>query len=104
MRTPEGEVKAAAKKWFKGRDAYLFMPVNTGYGKRTLDFLICMSGRFIACEAKRRNGRGQAFQQKIAEEIRNVGGIAFIFDDVEDLEEQFAMEGLIQRRLYRREK
>jgi hypothetical protein len=52
--TPEAKVKAAVKtaldKYFP--DHYRFMPVQSGYGSQSLDFLICVRGKFIAIETK----------------------------------------------------
>ena len=51
--TPEGKVKAAVKRVLaRYPETYFFMPVQAGYGKKTLDFLICHYGEFIAIETK----------------------------------------------------
>ena len=90
MKTPEGLTKADIKKYLDGNrpDCYYFMPVQMGYGKRTLDFLICWRGQFIACEAKKKGGKAQAFQRKIARDINAAGGIALIVDRIEQLIDQ----------------
>jgi hypothetical protein len=48
--TPEGKVKARVKRALAALPGkvYSFMPVQTGYGAPTLDFLICYRGRFFA--------------------------------------------------------
>jgi hypothetical protein len=85
--TPEGELKHQVKAWFEGHAyCYYFMPVQVGYGRRTLDYLICWNGMFIACEAKRKGGIARAYQQKLVAQIRACGGVAFVFDDMEDFE------------------
>lgn len=52
-RTPEGRVKKKVKAHLDAIGAYYFMPVQTGYGKSTLDFLCCWRGLFFAIETKR---------------------------------------------------
>ena len=87
MKTPEGAVKAEIKKvltlW--GDDLYYCMPVQTGYGARTLDFLICFRGRFIAVEAKRPGKGPTKLQAHIIEQIRKAGGSAICADNASDL-------------------
>ena len=53
--TPEHKIKQQIKAILDkyGDDIYWYMPVPTGYGKRTLDFLGCAWGIFFAIEAKR---------------------------------------------------
>jgi len=80
--TPEGELKAKIDRWLSQQlDCYWFKPVQTGFGKRTLDYLICFRGRFVACEAKRKGGKAQGFQEELVRKIEAAGGNAFIFDD-----------------------
>lgn len=57
--TPEGKVKKAIEYLLEneGEDVYVFKPVQTGYGTRTLDYLCCVRGRFLGIEAKRQKGR-----------------------------------------------
>lgn len=52
MKTPEGKIKDQVKAFLKERGAYFFMPVPTGYGTPTLDFIGCYKGRFFAVETK----------------------------------------------------
>ena len=82
--TPEGKVKAAVKKVLLERGAYFFMPVQMGYGKRTVDFLVCLDGRFIAIETKRKTEKARTFQEEILKEIRAAGGLTFVIDSVDD--------------------
>ncbi|MCI0558764.1 MAG: hypothetical protein MN733_09730, partial [Nitrososphaera sp.] len=46
--TPEGKVKAEIKAGLKalGSDCHFFMPVQTGYGRRAVDFIGCYRRRF----------------------------------------------------------
>jgi hypothetical protein len=51
--TPEGKVKAAVNKVLaRYKKIYRFMPVPYGYGESSLDYLICVNGRFVAIETK----------------------------------------------------
>lgn len=50
----EALVKEHVKRLLRRYDAYWYMVVPTGYGKRGVpDFLICHKGRFIAVETKK---------------------------------------------------
>jgi hypothetical protein len=84
--TPEGKVKALVKAWLKERNAYAFMPVQTGYGVATLDFLCCIHGRFVAIETKAPGGKLTPRQQRTMAEIASAGGIAWIVRGVDDLQ------------------
>lgn len=75
--TPEGRVKAKLKEWLRARHAYFFMPVQTGYGAATLDFLICLNGRFIAYETKRPGGHLTPRQKLVAAQISAARGMVF---------------------------
>lgn len=88
-KTPEGTVKADIKKLLdaEGSDLYYFMPVQSGFGKRGLDFFGCYKGRFIAIEVKRPGGKStvKRFQSVLAMDIMKAGGFAIITDKVEDV-------------------
>ncbi|HEX8838232.1 MAG TPA: hypothetical protein VF748_14920 [Candidatus Acidoferrum sp.] len=90
--TPEGLTKQEIKKLLDsyGDALYYFMPVQSGYGTRTIDFLICFRGRFIAVEAKREGARAARFQQRILDGISKAGGLAFCVDTAEELKTVFA--------------
>ncbi len=96
-KTPEGFTKKEARAILDDLGLYYAMPVQMGYGRRLLDFIICgPNGRFISCEAKRKGAKPKAFQEKIVREIRQKGGIAFVWDREEDFRAQLwgAMTGL----------
>lgn len=86
--TPEGRVKKAVKEYLTARGAYFFMPVQMGYGAATLDFLVCLDGRFIGIETKAPGKRKDLTprQRMTMAEIVAAGGEAFVVDDVTDLE------------------
>lgn len=55
--------------------AYIFMPVQTGYGARTLDYLCCINGRFVAIETKAPGKYPTKFQELTGKAIANAGGL-----------------------------
>jgi hypothetical protein len=90
MATPEGKVKQAIKKLLSKYNEqykciYYFFPVQTGYGKRTLDVLICCGSKFCAVEAKAPGKHLTKLQQQHAQEIHAAGGVVFVVDSVDSL-------------------
>lgn len=49
----EANVKAAVKKYLSAIGAYWFMPVQSGFGTVSIDFLVCHNGKFYGIETKR---------------------------------------------------
>lgn len=86
--TPEGKVKKEIKDGLESIGAYYFMPVQSGFGKRTVDILACYKGRFLAIECKRAaGGRLSMIQKATLLAIQGAGGIAVVarcWADVED--------------------
>src|SRR5579859_5611707 len=84
--TPEGKVKAAVKKVLKpyvDRGVIWFdMPVPGGYGKPTLDFLLCVLGTFVAIETKAPGNKPTPRQEITISQIERAGGVVFVIDDV----------------------
>ena len=76
MTTPEGRVKAALKKYL-GLGTYWFMPVQTGYGATSLDFLVCLHGKFVGYECKAPGKKLTPRQEHVARQIWAAGGSAF---------------------------
>lgn len=88
MATPESRVKVKLKKALKenfGSKCYSFMPVQTGYGARTLDYLICINGRFVSIETKKPGGKPTPLQETTIQTIRDAGGLVFVVDGDESL-------------------
>lgn len=52
MKTEEGVLKDKVRAYLKARGAWYNMPVPSGYGRPTLDFIGCYKGRFFAVETK----------------------------------------------------
>lgn len=76
--TPEGSVKADIKKGLDRAGILWFMPVQTGYGKRAVDFYCCLppNGRSLLIEAKRFRAKPRAFQKKILDAHAAAGGLS----------------------------
>jgi hypothetical protein len=89
--TPEGRVKREIKNWLKGSDRiYSFMPVQTGYGAASIDFLVCMSGRFIGIETKRKGLTEPSPRQRLVmDAIEAAGGWAFCCDSLDSFLTQY---------------
>jgi len=50
------------------------MPVQTGYGATSLDFLACVLGEFVGYECKARGKELTPRQEFVARQIRAAGG------------------------------
>lgn len=83
--TPEGRIKQKITTLLKsyGPACYFFMPVQIGYGKRTLDYLGSMRGWFFAIEAKASpEAKLTRLQDAVMGEIIKSNGLVFIvYDD-----------------------
>jgi len=95
MRTPEAKVKAYAGKRWKQLGAYAFMYVPFGYGQPTLDYLVCLNGRFIGAEAKAPGKEPTPRQYACMEQIKAAGGVSFWFDSPETFEMALKENGLL---------
>ena len=82
--TPEAKVKAKIKATLKEHNVYYAMPIGTGYGNSGVpDFLCCVSGKFVAIEAKAGKGQPTALQEKNMREIKESNGIAIVIREAE---------------------
>ena len=81
MSTPEGRTKALINRALKTLPrCYKFMPVQSGYGAKTLDYLLCVNGHFVAIEAKAPGKTYTPLQLVHADEIEAAGGYVFLVD------------------------
>ena len=79
--TPEGKVKKAIKRTLdKYKGLYVFMPVPSGFGKSSLDYVICWAGRFLAIEAKAPGKTLTPRQKAIRGQIERAGGKVIVID------------------------
>ena len=90
--TPEGKVKAKLKAALDKNfpDHYRFMPVQTGYGAKTLDFLLCIKGLFVAIETKAEGKDLTSLQRSTVMDMLNAGALVFQCDSDEGIENLIA--------------
>lgn len=82
MATPESKVKTAIKRVLASAGVYYTMPMGTGYGKSGVpDFICCVSGYFLAIEAKAGKGTTTALQDREIATIKAAGGAALIINE-----------------------
>lgn len=101
--TPEGKVKAAVKKWMKGRCLWSFWPVSNGMGVHGIpDAVLCVPvtitpdmvgrkvGLFVGVETKAPGKRRNLSDlQKVQKErIQLNSGIYVVVDDVGQLDSE----------------
>jgi pantoate kinase len=80
--TPEAKVKEKIKKILNEHGVYYAMPMGTGYGNSGVpDFLCCVSGQFMAIEAKAGKGIPTALQEKNLRDVKEAGGIAVVVNE-----------------------
>jgi hypothetical protein len=82
--TPEGRVKARVKKVIEsfGARIYCVMPVTGGYGNSGYpDFVLCVSGRFVAIETKANGKKPTALQEAHLKTIEDACGIAIVINE-----------------------
>jgi hypothetical protein len=83
-KTPEGSVKDAVNKVLKKfPETYVFMSVPYGYGKSTLDYLLCHYGEFISIETKAPGKAPTPRQDDTITEIEIARGMNFVIDGVD---------------------
>jgi hypothetical protein len=85
--TPEGRVKAKINGVLKhlGPECWRFMPVQTGYGSPSLDYMLCYRGRFIAIEAKAKGKKLTPLQKRTTAAMEAAGALVLIVDDDDSL-------------------
>ena len=80
--TPEVKVKKQIKAILDEHGVYYAMPIGSGFGNAGVpDFLCCVSGYFMAIEAKAGDNKPTALQEKHMKEIRNAGGVALVINE-----------------------
>lgn len=96
MKGPEAKVKKDAKKHLAFAKAYEFWPVQTGYGKSTLDCLACVPtqkscprcgevqtfGQFVAIETKAEGRKLTKRQELIAKMMKQSGAIVYVVEGI----------------------
>lgn len=87
--TPEGKVKKKVTDLLKSVSGlYYFMPVPSGYGESTLDYIGCYRGLLFAIETKAPGKQPTDRQKQIISAIKRAGGVVFVIDgDTTELKE-----------------
>jgi hypothetical protein len=85
--TPEGKVKRKINALLKsyGPKIYYDMPVPGGYGKRALDYIGCVDGKYFSIEAKKPGGKPTEIQHQTIKSMREAGAIVFVVSNDEEL-------------------
>lgn len=79
--TPEGKVKRKVSDLLKSVPGVWYtMPVPSGYGESTLDYLGCYNGLFFAIETKAPKKKPTSRQQNTIDDIQRGGGKVFVID------------------------
>ena len=79
--TPEGRIKRRVSQILKRADScYYFMPVQTGYGAPTLDYLGSSRGRAFAIETKAPGKVPTMRQEAIIQEMERAKMRVFVID------------------------
>lgn len=94
--TPEGKVKKECRAYLKSIGAYVFSPVQMGYGAASVDDLVCYRGHFVAIEYKRADadGRVTTRQKQCLKAVEDAGGLSFLIRARTELEVAFDLYGL----------
>jgi len=95
--TPEGKIKAMVKIALNTHfpKHYKFMPVQTGFGATSLDFLCCIDGWFICIETKAPGKKPTPMQAGNMKMIQTAGGITFVVDSQESCDMMIATVALL---------
>lgn len=79
--TPEGKVKKTVSALLRSvPELYYFMPVPSGYGESTLDYLGCYRGQFFAVETKSPGKKPTDRQNMMIQRMQQAGGKVFVID------------------------
>lgn len=95
MRTEEGALKDYVKRELKKLNTYRYMPVPSGYGQQTLDFLCCAQGKFLGIETKAAGKKPTPRQELCIREIIAAGGAAFWCDSEQMFDAKMQAFGFI---------
>ena len=79
--TPEGRVKNDVKKLLAKYEAYYHMPVQSGLGAPSLDFVGCHRGKYYAIETKAGNKQMTDRQGMTAAAMRQAGAAVFLINE-----------------------
>lgn len=85
--TPEGKVKAKVSTLLKsyGPKLYYEMPVPSGFGKMTLDYIGWINGWAFSIETKRPGKKPTDRQSATIAQMQAAGAAVFVIDNVDGL-------------------
>jgi hypothetical protein len=86
MHGPEHQVKKRVTQYFKDHNIYYFMPVQTGYGTTSLDYLCCWQGLFVGIECKAGSNDLTNRQRMTMHAILSAGGKCLVIRDTDNVE------------------
>jgi hypothetical protein len=79
--TPEGKVKKTVSLLLKSVPGLFYtMPVPSGFGESTLDYIGCYRGKYFAIETKAPGKKPTDRQNMVIDKMRRAGGAVFIID------------------------
>lgn len=79
--TPEGKVKKTVSTLLKSVEGLFYtMPVPSGFGESTLDYIGCYRGKYFAVETKAPGKKPTDRQEAIINKMRKAGGAVFVID------------------------
>jgi len=79
--TPEGRIKQRVSALLKSYNGmYYYMPVPSGYGESTLDYIGCFKGKFFSVETKAPGKKPTSRQMQTKAAMERAGGVVFIID------------------------
>jgi hypothetical protein len=83
--TPEGKVKQKVRGILdRYPRMYYYMPVPTGYGRASLDFIGCYNGLYFAIETKDEGKEPTTRQRATILEMSNAGAAVFVISGTGD--------------------
>lgn len=87
--TPESKIKRAIRAVLETYEqrVYFYMPVPSGFGGATIDYLGFAAGYGFAIEAKRPGGKPTPRQEVVIDRMRQAGAVVFVIDGPEGLTE-----------------
>lgn len=93
---PEKRVENQIKKFLDRHNAYWFKTLGGSVPAGTADIIACVNGYFIAIEVKKPSGGNvSALQEFHINKVKQSGGIAFVANSVEVVENTLKSEGVI---------
>jgi hypothetical protein len=92
--TPEGRIKREVDRLLErmqsvnlaAPDVWWFKPVQSGFGKRALDYVGCFKGRFFAIETKAPGEELTRFQKLTAFSMCMSGAAVWIISEIETID------------------